>query len=79
MENFKAIISNFLMSDKKIMITNLTRKTMIIGRVFSKTLGIITSDLINKRIDFQQFICLGPKGCKLLKINSSFRNEAKID
>jgi hypothetical protein len=30
-------------------------------------------------VDFHQFICLGPKGCKLLKINSSFSNEAKID
>ena len=30
-------------------------------------------------VDFHQFICLGPEGCKLLKINSSFRNEAKID
>lgn len=29
--------------------------------------------------DFHQFICLGPKGSKLLKINSSLRNEAKID
>jgi hypothetical protein len=29
--------------------------------------------------DFHQFICLDPKGCKLLKINSSFRTEAKID
>ncbi len=30
-------------------------------------------------VDFHQFICLAPEGCKLLKINSSFRTEAKID
>jgi hypothetical protein len=29
--------------------------------------------------DFPQFICLVPKGCKLQKINSSFRIEAKSD
>lgn len=29
--------------------------------------------------DFHQFICLDSEGCKLLKINSSYRTEAKID
>jgi hypothetical protein len=37
--------------------------------------GLIFEKHIN--IDFHQFICLFPVGCKLLKINSSFRTEAK--
>jgi hypothetical protein len=30
-------------------------------------------------VDFHQFICLVSVGCKLLKINLSFRNGAKFD